>query len=291
MDFENPPEEIPPEIPTDLKRVGDQYVALSDGAPMVWVPPGPFFQGMAEDELFAEPDQKPGRIVELPGFFIDVFPVTNKRYLLFMRDGGYDRRELWSEAGWEWMLDAGVRKPAGFEDERFRGEEHPVAGVSWYEADAYCRWAGRRLPTEAEWEKAARGTDGRRFPWGADFPTPDRVNFDDAVGATTPVGAYPSGSGPYGCQDLSGNVNNWCRDWYWEGFYAFCRKHGIDFDPVLDSARVEALGLTPRFRVDRGGGFATAFSALEALSSVHRLAWSPETRNLWSGFRGARDGA
>jgi len=263
----------------------DPYLCESDGAPMAWIPEGAFFMGQARDELFAKPHEKPGRTVYLPGYYIDLYPVTNQRYALFVEDDGYSRPELWVEDGWRWRRSRKIVKPEGWNHEAFNGEDHPVAGVSWYEADAYARWAGKRLPTEAEWEKSARGADGRRFPWGDEFPTTRHANFDGIRGHTTPVGAYPDGASPYGLMDMAGNVNNWCLDWYWEEFYTFCRVKRLNRSPILDAKRCREIDFKPKMKVDRGGGYATTFQFFEVLSCTDKVAWPPETRNLWNGFR------
>ena len=133
-----------------------------DGSVMVLVPAGPFLMGLPENDLLAEDHEKPLRRVFLPDFWIDVYPVTNARFARFLADGGYQKREFWTDEGWRWRERAGVESPAQWGLGGWDGPDQPAAGVSWYEADAYARWAGRRLPTDAEWEKAARGDDGRR---------------------------------------------------------------------------------------------------------------------------------
>ena len=130
----------------------------------------------------------PQRTVHLAAFWIDVYPVTNARFGQFVAAGGYERPECWTPAGWTWKSAHAVVSPLQWAQSGWDGPEQPVAGVSWYEADAYVRWAGRRLPSDAEWEKACRGCDGRRFPWGNDWPTPALANFDGRIGRTTPVG-------------------------------------------------------------------------------------------------------
>jgi formylglycine-generating enzyme required for sulfatase activity len=268
-----------------MTREGDHFASLADGAAMVWIPEGPFFMGQPEDELFAKPHEKPGRPVTLPGYFMDKFPVTNRQYVLFVRDGGYQRKEFWSKVAWKWIKSQDIEHPLGWNHESFRGENQPAAGVSWFEADAYARWAGKQLPTDAQWEKAARGADRRRFPWGDAFPNTTLANFDNVKQCTTPIDAFPKGVSPHGCWDMAGNVNNWCRDWYWEGFYAWCLEHGRSESPLLDSALCERLEQPRRYRVDRGGGFATTFQFCDILSCTDKVAWPPVTRNLWNGLR------
>jgi len=278
-------EESLPDLPPGLHRHEAHYLSLCDSAPMVWIPEGPFYMGQPADEIFAKPHELPGRDVWLPGYFIDVYPVTNRQFFLFTRDRGYDRPELWTPAGWEWRQIEKITAPAGWSEPEFMGEDLPAAGVSWYEADAYARWAAKRLPTEAEWEKAARGDDHRRFPWGNSFPTQGHANFDNQISHTTPVGYHPQGVSPYGCHDMAGNVNNWCQDWYWEEFYAFCAANGINRSPLLDTVLCRKLDLKTLLKVDRGGGFATSFQHLEVLSCTDKVAWPPAARNLWNGVR------
>lgn len=254
---------------------------------MVLVPGGPFFMGRAPGDIFAPEDERPGRTIRLAPYLIDREPVTNARYARFIEAGGYRTPQLWSPAGWSWRALSGTDKPLSFATPGFDAPQQPVAGVSWYEADAYARWAEKLLPAEAQWEKAARGEDGRRFPWGDELPHSGLCNFAGNAGRTTPPGAYPAGDSPYGIVDMAGNVNNWCRDWYWAGFYAWCQEQGVEDDPECDDevrANLKvAAGL--KTRSDRGGGFATAFAAWEVLSCSGRLKWPPETRALWNGFR------
>jgi formylglycine-generating enzyme required for sulfatase activity len=261
-----------------------------DRSPMVLVPAGPFLMGLPSRDLFAETHEKPQRQITLSAFWIDVYPVTNARFDLFFTAGGYDDPQWWSLDGWAWKTRRRIRRPALWGQAGWDGGNQPVAGVSWYEADAYARFVGRRLPSDAEWEKAARGTDGRRYPWGDDWPTADRVNFNLAVGRTTPVGLYAESVSPFGCHDMAGNVNNWTRDWYHAIFGAFCATTGLDRDPCLDDdwrERMDAAEITDK--VDRGGGFATARECQEVVGCTRKLHWKPGTREPWNGFRTALD--
>jgi formylglycine-generating enzyme required for sulfatase activity len=261
-----------------------------DHATMVLIPAGPFTMGLSDKHFLAEEHEKPQRQVYLPDFWIDVYPVTNVRFALFLAAGGYDRPELWNEEGWDWKCRRRMRRPSMWGQAGWDGPDQPVAGVSWYEADAYARWAGRRLPTDAEWEKAARGTDGRRYPWGDDWPTADLANFGLMIGRTTPVGLYPGGVSPYGCHDMAGNVNNWISDWYWAGFGRFCVESGMLDNPRLnDEIRAAFDPAEIREKIDRGGGFATDRECHEVLSCTRKVHWKPETREPWNGFRTAAD--
>lgn len=166
----------------------------NDGAEMVVVPAGEFTMG--SNELDGE---RPPHRVHLDGYRIDKYEVTNTLYKRFLDATGWAAPLYWSDAN-------------------RNGPSQPVVGVSWHDADAYCRWAGKRLPTEAEWEKAARGGDERRYPWGEDWDQ-TRANGDMSK-TTRPVGSYPNGVSPYGVHDMAGNVREWVADWYGSRHYA-----------------------------------------------------------------------
>jgi len=165
---------------------------------MVLIPGGEFIMG-TNDRL---PDESPEYHVTLPAYYIDKYEVTNLQYKQF--------------------IDATNRKsPEHFRNRTFPDgkADHPVTNVTWFDADAYCKWRGERLPTEEEWEKAARGKTGRPYPWGDNFEvtranTPQRWQMLDQPGDTTPVGSFPSGVSPYGIYDMSGNVWEWTASWY-----------------------------------------------------------------------------
>ena len=145
----------------------------------------------------------------LKAYRIGRYAVTVGEFLRFVEAEGYENEDFWR--------DGGFRKwpgPAGWEDQ-LEHPTRPVTGVSWYEAVAYVAWAGCRLPTEAEWERAARGPQGRRYPWGDDKPDPSRLNYyESKIGCPTPVGAYARGATPDGILDMAGNVWEWCSDWF-----------------------------------------------------------------------------
>ena len=179
---------------------------------MVYVPAGEFIMGSPDGE--GEDNEHPQHTVYLSEFWIDQTEVTNAQYGR--------------------CVAAGACQASPYaDDDRFNGPDQPVVGVSWHDAKAYCEWAGKRLPTEAEWEKAARGTDGRRYPWGNTFDG-SKLNFCDAncdyewkdsdvndgYQYTAPVGSYPVGASPYGALDMEGNVAEWCQDWGAEDYYA-----------------------------------------------------------------------
>lgn len=224
-----------------------------DGAPAVVVPAGPFTMG--DDE------ESPRREVYVGAFYLDRYEVTTARYARFLEATG------------------SVRPPDGWETlDLARSGELPVTGVDWHDAKAYCQWAGRRLPTEAEWEKAARGTDARRYPWGNASPTLDHANFQNTSplaydGGLAAVGTHPAGRSPYGVHDLAGNAAEWVADWYAEGFV-----RGDVRDPI---GPANGTG-----RVIRGGG---RFDREDRLTATKRMYGSPEVRGEDIGFRCAQN--
>ena len=175
-------------------------VALAAGP--VFVPAGEFLMGPAEDDYTAKSVEKPQHRVYLDAYWIDRTEVTKAQY----------------------QQCVAARKCRAPSCVGTRVDEHPVVCVSWQDAADYCAWAGKRLPTEAEWEKAARGTDGRKYPWGNEAPDCGRLNFffrsKPCVESTSAVGAFPSGASPYGALDMAGNVSEWVADWYDEKYYA-----------------------------------------------------------------------
>lgn len=234
-----------------VKRLG------IDAAPMVFVPDGPFVMGAGDDDPRASSVEKPQRTIRLSGFWIDQFEVTNAQYKAF-RDA------------------ARHRAPSTARDPRFGGASQPVVGVSWEDAEAYCRWAGKRLPTEAEWEKAARGTDGRLFPWGG--ARADGAGLAHAGRTqTADIGTYPMGASPYGAHDMAGNVWEWVQDWYDPGFY---RK-----DPAGANPKGPALGGE---KVLRGGSWWERDSASLRVTARHHQ--PPERTHNNVGFRCALTG-
>jgi len=195
---------------------------------MVYVPEGEFLMGSPAADPKASDDEKPRHPVYLDAFWIDRTEVTNARYVQFLNAlgghtgtcGGHDCVETQIEEAYGHILhqDGRYRVESNFED-------HPVTEVSWYGAQAYCAWAGARLPTEAEWEKAARGTDGRLYPWGNEAPACDRAQYGDCGGTTVPVGARLAGASPYGALDMAGNVWEWVVDWYDPAYYGSAPAH------------------------------------------------------------------
>ncbi len=159
-------------------------------------------------------DEMPQHTVLLDAYWIDKYEVTNRQFAGFIDAGGYDQRELWTQEGWQWKSITERTHPKFWSDERWNQSNYPVVGVVWFEAAAYCRWTGARLPTEAEWERAA-GWDAAKqekyvYPWGNEWQ-PTRVNtVESALGTTTPVGRYcPEAASPVGACDMVGNAWEW----------------------------------------------------------------------------------
>ena len=186
----------PPPPPRSSHQVTSSHLMTGGKIAFDWVtiPAGEFTMGSNDNDR-----EKPIHKVYLAEYQIARVPVTNEQWGMFLQDSGYNwakRNELWKNG-----------LPRG-------KEKHPVVWVNWHDSMAFCKWAGVRLPTEAEWEKAARGTDGRKWPWGNNEPTVSLCNFNKNVGDTTPVGNYPSGKSPNGCLDMAGNVWEWCSTAY-----------------------------------------------------------------------------
>lgn len=224
------------------------------GHELVLVPGGPFAMGGARREVVLDP------------YYLDRAPVTNEQFQVFVEITGYAPED---ENAGRFLQHWREGKPP-------RGEErHPVTYVSWADARAYAAWAGKRLPSEAEWEKAARGTDGRKYPWGRAEPTPSHANFGNQRRGTTPVGAYPEGASPYGILDLAGNVWEWCEDVFDDAFY----EDGPSHNPRLTHAARRAP------LVMRGGSWMYDASSLRTFA---RVSFEPHYRFAGGGFRCAR---
>lgn len=168
---------------------------------LVEIPAGPFTMGTYPTGLRKTDPEEPQRSVTLDAYAIGIYHVTNSQYAKFVNDAGYQKSIFW-------------------EDERFNGEACPVVGVSWYDVQNYIVWLNEltgekyRLPTEAEWEKAARGTDGREYPWGNTWDATMANTAEAQLKKTVAVGNYPDGISPFGCYDMAGNAYDWCSDWF-----------------------------------------------------------------------------
>jgi formylglycine-generating enzyme required for sulfatase activity len=202
-----------------LGGLGDTRINILKPA-MVEIPAGEFIRGSNESD-----DEKPVRKIYIDAFEIGNYPVTNLEFKAFVDDKGYDNKELWTPEGWQWRKEENISEPGLWHDRKWNGPNLPVVGVSWYEASAYVEWLSRKtgsryiLPSEAQWEKAGRGSADFLYPWGEEWQA-DRCNSDECgLDHTSPVGIFPLGAGPYGCLDMAGNVWEWCADWYEENYY------------------------------------------------------------------------
>ncbi len=235
-------------------RVLEQIFNEQSG--MIEIPTGSFTMGSDQ----GAPDEGPPHRVELNLYWIDIYEVTAGQY--------------------QTCVDAGVCSAAGMtagcNSVRTDRVDHPVNCVSWDQASTYCQSQGKRLPTEAEWERAARGDDGRNFPWGESFPSSELLNYNNNIGSTTPVGAYPLGVSFYGLHDLGGNVQEWTSDYYASDYYAQ--------SPSKNPQGPESGAL----RVGRGSSWKIGVP-IEVLSTTVRTAFVPDTINNSVGFRCASD--
>lgn len=203
------------------ENTGNTLIAEKDGMTLVFVPAGEFEMGSEN----GDDDESPVHTVFLDEFWIDQTEVTNAMFALFMEDTNYTtvaegvgKSYIYQNADWELVWGADWQHPGGPETDLDELDLHPVLHMSWLDASAYCAWTNRRLPTAAEWEKAARGVDGRRYPWGQQINS-DYLNYDSNLSETMPVGSYPSSASPYDALDMAGNVWEWVADWYVSDYY------------------------------------------------------------------------
>ncbi len=206
-----------------IEKPGDDltpttFTSSVDQAEMVLVPAGPFLYGSREDDKEASSDEKPQRLIDLPKFYIDKYPVTNEQYGKFLNKSAPDEKTLkeWIELKGSLL---GEKCRIKMQKKKFQVEKgyekHPVIFVTYFGADAYAKWAEKRLPTEEEWEKAARGTEGFIYPWGNEFDKSFCNSSEESESrGTTPVDRFPKGESPYGCFDMAGNVWEWTDSWY-----------------------------------------------------------------------------
>ena len=215
--------------PTPTPGVGSTETSPKDGMVEGFVPAGDFLMGSPDSDSSATSDEKPQHTVHLDAYWIDQTEVTNAMYALCVQAGACQPP----------LSSKSAIHDAYYGDVQYA--DYPVLWVDWNAAQSYCKWAGRRLPTEAEWEKAARGTEGRIYPWGDTAPTCELGNFGlqegDCVGDTSKVGGYPAGASPYGVLDMSGNVWEYVADWYAENYYSTSPNNNPT-GPASGSARV-----------------------------------------------------
>jgi formylglycine-generating enzyme required for sulfatase activity len=291
--------------PVDRALAGEALAALGVGDDrdfdeLVTVPAGPFLMGSREADDQARDLEKPQHELTLPTFKIGRYPVTNAQYRRFIEAGGYREKRWWTEAGWAEKENPRLEKkawtePRLWQHRRYNRPNQPVVAVSWYEAVAYCAWLtelwraeGRitaaeevRLPTEAEWEKAARGTDGRLYPWGNDWDETKCNTGELGLGNTSPVGIFPDGASRYGCLDMAGNVWEWTaslwgKDWSKPQF-------NYPYDSMDGREDLEAGN--DLLRVVRGGSFDGDRNYARCAARYRNLL-TPQYRYWNDGFRG-----
>jgi iron(II)-dependent oxidoreductase len=251
----------------------------------VEVPHGRYMLGALPDEPFVFDNEKWAHPIDVAPFRIARAPVTNEEFAAFVDAGGYEDARWWSRAGDRWRIEHDAHHPVhwerapggGWRERRFEttaplAPHRPVIHVSWFEAEAYCRWSGRRLPTEAEWELAASTPDKRRFPWGDAPPSTLTANLDGRAGGPVDVGAFAAGDSAYGCRQMIGNVWEWTAS-------DFAPYPGFVVDPYKEYS--EPWFATPH-KVLRGGCWATRGRLLR---STWRNFYPPGRRDVLAGFR------
>ncbi|HEY3026034.1 MAG TPA: selenoneine synthase SenA [Pyrinomonadaceae bacterium] len=269
------------------------HASLRDELGDALIPGGTLILGSTPGKRFAFDNEMPAHEVEVQPFAISRTAVTNKQFAAFVDDEGYQRTDLWCDEGWHWRESIGAKHPVYWQlredkwwrrifDKLVQLEDHlPVLHINWYEADAFCRWARRRLPAEAEWEMAAsaeprRGVNGitehkRQFPWGDEAPSPDRANLDWREMGCVDVRSLPAGDSAFGCRQMIGNVWEWTVSDFqpYPGFVAGPYKEYSE--PWFDNHKVL-----------RGGCWTTRSHLIH---NAYRNFYTPDRRDVWAGFR------
>ena len=258
---------------------------------MVIVPKGEFIMG-SRSKRFVYDNELPAHPVFVDEFYIDSAPVTNGRYLNFIKEDGYDRKDLWSDEGWEWKTEQKAFAPLYWT--KIEGEWHrrayekiikiplgvPVVHVSYWEAEAFAKSEGKRLPTEAEWEKACRWDPGTgqtlSYPWGEELPNSKKANIDKRRWAPAPVGSYDNFTSPIGCHQMLGDVYEWTSSNFlpYDGFEAY------PYDGYSE------VHFGEKYKVLRGASWATS---RHVTRSTFRNWDYPQRRQIFSGFRCAME--
>ena len=244
---------------SDSTDAGSERVSSVDGMVQVFIPEGSFRMGGLD--VKAEEDEKPDHAVSMSAFWMDKLETTNAMYMLCVQEG------------------------AGEPPDFFRSEKHqkyfntdeyadyPVIYVTWGDATDYCTWAGKRLPTEAQWEYAARGNDFRSFPWGDERPDTSRANFDHKINDVSRVGSFPAGASPFGVLDMSGNVWEWVSDFYDADYYSLA----VAANPTGPLA---AMGTLSQNRVIRGGSYQDVEKDIRVTNRGHASGPNPDANDM-----------
>ncbi|MBI4727531.1 SUMF1/EgtB/PvdO family nonheme iron enzyme [candidate division TA06 bacterium] len=265
---------------------GPVWCFTTEPRPIEWItiPAGNFTMGSLPGDPYAKTDEQPQHTVYLDAYQISKYEVTNSQYKAFMDDGGYNNSIYWTADGWNWRTSNASTEPVWWSSGSYNSgtafPSHPVVGVSWYEAYAFCNWAGGHLPTEAQWEKAARGTNSSNYwPWGSTWDaskcnsgenvTPDTFTY------SSPVGFFSTGQSPYGVYDMAGNVWEWVNDWHYSAYYS---DPGANTNPTGPT--------TGTYRVVRGGG--SWFHGAEWCRVAARGYNTPDYRHSYNGIYGFR---
>ncbi|MEG5035095.1 SUMF1/EgtB/PvdO family nonheme iron enzyme [Microcoleus sp. AT3-D2] len=258
------------------RLIADYQLPITD-SPAIEIPAGEFYMG--SDAAEALDNERSRHLCYLEAYLIDRYPVTCCQYRDFMESGGYQNPDWWSADGWKWLQGEAVSQPL-YWSENPAFSNHPVCGVSWYEAEAYCNFIGKRLPSEAEWEKAATwdatNQTYRIYPWGEEQPNGSLCNHGNNIANTSPVDAFPKGASAAGCWDMLGNVWEWTAS-------TFDAYPGFESSPYRGYSQVYFDG---EHRVLKGGSWATF---PQALRSSFRNWYYPGVRQIVAGFRCAKE--
>jgi formylglycine-generating enzyme required for sulfatase activity len=259
-------------VPTP--KAGDKRTIAVIGVDFtfVYVPAGPFIMGSEEYD-----EEKPVHTFQTNAFWLLQTPVTNSHYRPFVEASGYNKQAWWTPTGWQWRTNTKLTEPRYWQDKEWNEAKQPVIGVSWYEALAYANWLVQmtgesvRLPTEAEWEKGARGEKGLKYPWGDQSPTEELCNFGGKVSKTTSVDRYPKGASLYGALDMAGNIWEWTATKWLENYENYGTL--VDDNPEADAGAQ---------RVVRGGAWNHDQINVRA---AYRSKITPRRRYFDLGFR------
>jgi formylglycine-generating enzyme required for sulfatase activity len=257
------------EAGSQLGKLGDSRFDKKDCENMVIIPEGEF--------IYGEENKDTGiHNIFLKPYLIGKYPVTNREFRRFVESGGYRDSKYWEAGGLEWINDENITEPDCWNNHDVNGPNFPVVGVSWYEATAYAKWltekTGKsfRLPTEAEWEKAARYIDGRKFPWGNTFNKNYCNSGESNLSNSSPIGIFPEGKSYYGCYDMVGNVFEWCE------------PINMSNDANQNFKECGQMKSSNAEKGPRGGNFT---NGPNNCSTTSRLIYPPSNRFMTMGFR------
>lgn len=251
-------------LPKGFAKKKNKIICRIDNSEMMHIPSTSFTMGYEEEELEHN--------VILSEYLIDKYPVTNQQFSKFIESGGYQYQGFWTHEGWKWRIKDNITEPDLWGD---LSPTLPVVGVCWYEAMAYASWVGKHLPSEAQWELAAKGTDQRQFPWGNELPSMEKANYRSQYKKLTEIQLFDNAASYYDCVDMAGNSWEWCYDWYDDDYY----EQSIVDNPLgpIKSEDEE--------KVCRGGAWTYD---IDTLKVYHRFFGLVTLRDKSSGFRCAR---